>query len=149
MSKYVIEIESLKDGLLILYADAPGQHMRFAPGTRQNPSVLPVTVEQFKAHAYDIEGHTEGKFGISEPDAQLWVRDADSGVRERVTFAEASEFIAGGVLSDEAAHELQKQATVKAKADRKKKSGNSGGNHGGAREPGPGDFAPVDALTET
>ncbi len=145
MSKYVIEIESLKDGLLILYAEQPGQHMRFAPGTRANPSVLPVTVEQFKAHAYDIEGHAEGKFGISRPDIQLWVRDAATGVRERVSFAEASEFIAGGVLSDDAAEELQAQADKKAAAARAAAQSPAQA----PVAPGEGGFNPITPLTES
>lgn len=145
MSKYVIEIESLKDGLLILYADASGQHMRFAPGTRANPSVLPVTSEQFKAHAYDIEGHAEGKYGISRPDIQLWVRDTESGERERLSFAEASEFVAKGILSDTAAQELQAQADAKAQAARAAKTA----GEAQPLAPGAGGFAPVSPLTES
>ncbi len=140
MSKYVIEIESLKDGLLILFAEQPGQHLRLAPGTRTNPSVLAVTSEQFLAHAYDIEGHAEGRFGISVPDVQIWVCDTDSGERERLTFEEARSFVASGVPSDEAAIELQKQADKKAKAARKKKNAESSGGDGSGG---------LDALTES
>lgn len=145
MSKYVIEIESLKDGLLILYAEQPGQHMRFAPGTRANPSVLPVTTEQFKAHAYDIEGHAEGKFGISKADIQIWVRDTDSGERERLTFKEARSFVDSGVPSDEAAAALQEEADRAALAARAARAKDAPE----PLTPGAGGFSPVDALTES
>lgn len=141
MSKYVIEIESLKDGANFLFSANPGEHMRFAPGTRANPSVLPVTPEQFKSHAYDIEGHAEGKYGISTPDIQIWVRDVVSGERERLTFAEALAFVESGVPSSEAAVELQAQAEAKAKAAREARA------QGGAA--GADSFTPVSPLTET
>jgi hypothetical protein len=139
MSKYVIEIESLKDGLLILFAEQPGQHLRLAPGTRASPSMIAVTSEQFKAHAYDIEGHAEGKFGINPADVQLWVRDVESGERERVSFAEASSFVATGVLSDDAALERQAEADKRAAAARAARAH----GEGKALEPGQGGTLPL------
>ena len=95
---------------------------------------MAITTEQFKAHAYDIEGHASGKFGISPADIQLWVRDTNSGERERLSFAEASAFVAGGVPDDGAAAELQAEA--KAKATRAKKPKPDG-------EPGQGGTLPL------
>ena len=139
MSKYVIEIESLKDGLLILFAEQPGQHLRLAPGTRANPSILPITSEQFKAHSYDMEGHAEGKFGISHADIQIWVRDTDSGERERLTFEEARSFVESGVPSDVAAAELQSEAGKRAAAARAARAQGAGK----APEPGQGGVIPL------
>ncbi len=157
-NQYVLEIESLKDGLLILYAEQPGQHMRFAPGSRAFPSILTVTSEQFAAHAYDIEGHAEGKYGISQADIQLWVRDVAGKRRERLTFDEALEFVRSGVLDDGAAKSLQAVAEARALAARKAEAVETQGlpaqlepvapGMGGFSGPA-GTFQPVSPLVET
>jgi hypothetical protein len=137
--KYVIELESLKDGLNFLFASS-GPPLRMAAGTRANPSVIPVTSEQFKALAYDIEGHACGKFG-APLDIQIWVRDTGSGERERLTFEEARSFVESGVPSDDAAAELQAQAEAARAAAAKDSPAPLAAGEGG--------FSPVDKLIES
>ncbi len=112
---YVIELESTKRGLLTLLNDQQSHiHLDMAPAGPGRPSRIPVTAEQFLALRYDIEGHSEGKFGV-ERDLILWVKDTDTGEAEPVSFADALDVAQSSLHDDSAA--LAEQAKAQARQD--------------------------------
>ncbi len=128
MSKFVVELESIKPGLLTLMNESNMSiHLAMAAAPPGGRSVTAITSEQFKLLAYDIEGHSEGKYGISKPDLLIHVRDVESGEVERVDFKTAVSLL--GYADDEAAQMLQSEADRKARAllEAKQKAAQEGG----------------------
>ncbi len=112
---YVIELQSVKSGLLTLLNDQQSHiHLDMAPAGPGRPSRIPVTAEQFMLLRYDIEGHSEGKFGVAK-DLILWVKDTDTGDAEPVSFADALD-VAQSTLFDDAAA-LAEQAAAQSRQD--------------------------------
>ena len=141
MSKYVIELESIKHCLLILQTEQPSSvalEMKAAePGGR---SVVAITSDQFKLLGYDIEGHAQGKYGISKPDVLIWVRDVETNEVEKVDFATALRLL--GSADDDAALAAQEAAAKKAADRLKAKQAEATPETGNV-------FTPVSKLTET
>lgn len=115
MSKLVVELESIKRGFLTLNTEPVSsvalEMKEAAPGGR---SLVAITSEQFKLLAYDIEAHSEGKYGINPPDLLVHVRDVESGDVERVDFQTALGLL--GYTDDAAAKSLQEADALAAKA---------------------------------
>ncbi len=112
---YVIELQSVKAGLLTLLNDQQSHiHLDMAPAGPGRPSRIPVTAEQFLLLRYDIEGHAEGKFGVPK-DLLLWVKDTETGEAEPVSFEDALA-VAQSTLFDDAAA-LAEQAAAQARQD--------------------------------
>lgn len=152
MSKIVVELESIKPGLLTLMHETDLHiHLSMAAAPPGGRSVVAVTSEQFKQLSYDIEAHVQGKRGISTPDLLIHVRDLVTGEVERVDFKTAVGLL--GYADDEAAQLLQTEASRKAKAqlEAKQKAAQGGGAEallgavGGGQDP----FVKVTPLTES
>jgi hypothetical protein len=152
MSKFVVELESIKPGLLTLMHEKDFHiHLSMAAAPPGGRSQVAITSEQFKALAYDIEAHASGKHGISVPDLIIHVRDVETGEVERVDFATAVSLL--GYADDEAALLLQTESERKAKAatEAKQKAAQAGGADvllgaaGGGQDP----FVRVTPLTES
>lgn len=152
MSKFVVELESIKPGLLTLMHETDLHiHLSMAAAPPGGRSVIAITSEQFKALAYDIEAHSEAKRGISRADLLIHVRDVESGEVERVDFATAVSLL--GYADDEAALMLQTEAERKARAqtEAKQKAAQEGGAAAllGAAGAGGDSFQKVTPLVES
>jgi hypothetical protein len=150
MSKFVVELEAIKPGLLTLHTEPVSSVvLEMAAAPPGGRSLVAITSAQFKQLAYDIEGHAEGKYGISKPDLLIHVRDVESGEVERVDFATAVSLL--GHADDAAAAQAQEEAARKAaERVRAKQVAAQGGlpalevAAGGGAEP----FVKVTPLTE-
>ncbi len=118
MSKFVIEISNIKrrgpafvhPGKLIEDPAAPnGKRVEVSqtgvlvldPSEHEDTSIK-LTGEQFQSHSYSIEAKTEGKFGC-ERELALHVVDVETGEKQAISYAEASELVAEKLNDDDAA----------------------------------------------
>lgn len=114
---FSIELESTKNGLLVLHADG-GVHgsLDFYPARAGQRTRLPLTPEQFRKFAYDIEAHAEAVHGIWKKDLEIYAVNLTTGEREQVTYAQALQVLAA--IDDEAAAAaLEEQAKQRAELD--------------------------------
>lgn len=133
-AKFVIELESIKDGLNVIHPNAgPGVLDMYPAGPGQR-TILPITREQFEAYSDNIRDFSTGSvpplMGVDEAGKpvvvspgrptgnpvtlQLHVRDLASGKREAVSFAEVLSIYRG---ADDKAALAAQEAEAKRLAD--------------------------------
>lgn len=95
--KPVMTLSVTATGVLVLH-----------PGTRQNPSAVRVTSEQFREFSYEIEAKAEGKYGC-EKEIEIYAVDADTGEKVRYSYAQAAELVEANLNDDAAALADQKR----------------------------------------
>src|SRR4051812_28664072 len=116
--QYVIELESTKLGLLTLMNDVHSHiHLDMSPAGNGRASRIPITTEQFNLLAYDIEGHSEGRYGVKK-DLKIHILNVSTGDSEELSFADARLFVDTGVFSDTKAAELQAKQDAEIEAAR-------------------------------